>query len=167
MMKRLFLLSALAFVCSLLAATGCEESDACTAAGCGPSRLKLDTEGWAPGEYEIELRYTLGGDQAFVCTLSVDDPQASEHAGDDAGPSGYESTCRQTKGTSRSVQLYPSAHMGPAIEVFDAPDEVQLVLRTGDQTLFDDTITLEHETSYPNGPDCGACRSASMTLTLQ
>jgi len=50
--------------------------------------------------------------------------------------------------------------------VYDSPDEVQLVLRRDDEMLFDDTIELEHTTSYPNGRDCSACRSANMTLSL-
>lgn len=143
-----------------LLAAGCDGSTDCTAIGCASSRLTLDTEGWTPGEYEIEVRYTRGGDFTFECSFTV-----GEHAGADAGP--IQSTCRQTSGDDvRAVYLYPTPGTEPVLEVYDSPDEVELVLRRGDEQLFDDTIELEHTTSHPNGPDCGTCRSASMTLSL-
>jgi len=147
----------------LLMASGCSEPRSCTRIGCGGSRLTLDTDGWMPGEYEIELRYTLGGDHAFVCTFSVEDPQ---NAGGDAGADPIQSTCTQTVGTGRAVHLYPIPGMEPALAVHDTPDEVRFVLRSGGQMLFDDTIKLEYVESSPNGPGCGACRSGSMTLSL-
>lgn len=167
-MRRATLLGLLAAPFVVLAATACEETHACTAAGCGPSRLTIATEGWVPGEYQIEVRYTLGGEQAFECTFAVADSEDPGQRGDDAGAEdGIQSTCEQVVGTGRAVRLYPVPGMEPVIEVYDAPDAVQLVLRNGDRELFDDTIALDHVASYPNGPDCGACRSATMTVTLQ
>jgi hypothetical protein len=142
----------------LLTNAGCTEERSCTRIGCAASRLMLDTEGWAVGQYEIEVRYTLSGDIAFECTFDVGE-QAT-----DAGP--IQSTCRQTAGDTRTVELYPPSGMEPTLDVYDSPDEVRLILRSAGETLFDDTIALEHETSYPNGRDCAACRSANMTLSL-
>ena len=159
MMTRTRPVALTALVALALALAGCEEERACTLIGCAPSSLTLDTAGWEPGEYEIEVRYTAGGEIAFECTLELGQQVVA-----DAGP--IQSTCRQTAGDTRALELYPTTNTAPRLEVYDSPDEVRLVLRSDGETLFDDTIALEHEVSYPNGPHCGGCRSAEMTLTL-
>lgn len=162
--RALALLTLVAVV--LLAAVSACDNHLCTAIGCGPSELTLDTEGLPADEYEVEVRYSLGGEQAFVCTFRVGDADTAANGDDDAGPSGFTSTCRQTVGEGRAVDLYPS-ELNPTIFVYDSPDEVQLVVRNDAGTVFNDTITLEHVESNPNGPDCGSpCRTATMTIAL-
>jgi hypothetical protein len=134
-------------------------------ASCAASELTLDTQGLSPGEYQVEVRYSLGGDQAFACTFQV--PDADSAANADAAAASSISTCTQTVDEPRAVELYGSAEPNPTISIYDSPNQVRLAVRNADGTVLDDTITLEHVASYPNGPDCGSpCRTATMTIAL-
>jgi hypothetical protein len=89
--------------------------------------------------------------------------EESGFAEDDAGTIA-QPECEQVTGSDRSVILLAGGQ--PAIALADAPDSMQRVVRAADETIFDETITPDYEVSYPNGPDCGSCRSASQICAL-
>lgn len=145
---------------SLLAMSACEETQICTNIGCRANDYQLVRE-WSPGEYEVDVSYTLGGDVAFACTLHIE-----EGEDDDAGAfDNREGACTQTEGDPRAVALNV-LNGAVTLSIYDAPESFQLDVSRQGESLARDTVTPQYEVSYPNGPKCGECRSATMAIAL-
>lgn len=156
-----------AFALSLLvtsfAAVGCDESISCTAIGCGQSTFRLLSDDWQPGDYELEVSYSLSGEAAFRCPFRI---EASDGAGEDAGSDGDEPRCTQTLGTSRYIDFSVDAAGTPTIALLDAPPTLQLTLRRAGGLPREKTVTPHYDVEEINGPGCGECRTATEDVEL-
>jgi hypothetical protein len=133
--------------------------------GCRASDYQL-VHAWSAGDYEVEVSYALEGDIAFVCTLSLADADLD----DDGGGSGnQQGSCTQTQGDGSAVLLNVlNGGTTVLLSLYDAPEAFDLVLRRDGETLFEDTVTPDYETSHLAGrSECGACRQADMSIELE
>lgn len=165
MMKRSFLLVLAGASSIVLNASGCEEPETyCTLIGCTPSSFNLLQDDWAEGDYELEVSFRAPEDVTFLCEFRVaGDP--NDLIEDDAGVDAPSSRCRQTKGTQGgTVNVF--VYDGVRLEMYPDPATLQLELRRAGQTLFEDTLTPQYTESYPNGPDCGTCRTTDTDIEL-
>lgn len=141
----------------LLLASACDEAQVCTSAGCATSNYTL-TGAWTGGEYELEISYELGGHKSFVCAFDIGQGDAGTHTGN--------ATCDHSMGGGSTLDIFLDEDE-PTLHMYDAPDRFELELRKNDETLVRDYIvTPEYEALFPNGPDCGSCRAADMTILL-
>lgn len=49
----------------------------------------------------------------------------------------------------------------------DTPVDVHVSVREAGETIFDQTLDLSYETTYPTGPSCGAALGASRRIDLR
>lgn len=149
---------------SLSLAIGCKDDTSCTALPCAPSELRFVKDAWATGEYELDVSYSNEGDVSFRCSLRI--PTAGGN-NDDAGDTPNGPSCTQLTGSTRALDLFLESGE-PTLWMHDTPDAVQLELRHADQTLFEDALTLDYTTTFPNGTGaaCGRCNTASMNIEI-
>lgn len=163
--KQLPTLSVALALCSLaFGAIGCDDTNVCTLRGCSENQLRLAKDTWVPGEYELEVAYSLAGDVSFRCTFETNDA-ADRDAGADAGETPAEPSCVQLTGTQRSLRMSVESE-APFLHMWDSPESLQLTLRSADETLFEDTISPEYTESFPNGPGCGSCFTVSTSIEI-
>jgi hypothetical protein len=154
----------------LLTASACDETTSCTLIGCGPSNFTLVREDWPAGDYELEVSFTAGEEVAYLCDFRIagnpNDLLENDLLEDDAGADAPGGQCRQTKGAQRSL-VNVFVYDGVRLEMYDSPASLQLELRSAAETIFEDTITPQYITSYPNGSDCGpACQMTDTDIEL-
>lgn len=175
-----------------LASGGCDglfEEEGCTLVGCvnGASLSVARVGAWAGGEYSLEVqlgaqqhscRFTLPlppaarpneislAEQRLACT-PVLPPQSgpSESVVYRVDPPASVACPAADAGAGRTCG---SEHYRLSIGLDDSATDVGLRLSLGDTVLLDERRTLEYQTSYPNGPDCGGpCRFASLSFDVE
>lgn len=184
-----FVVTALA----VLASSGCDDpfgDRSCTLIGCanGAHLTVARVGAWAEGEHrlavqldarEYDCRFTLPlppearanevslPEQQLACTPEL----PSSFAG--VGAVVYRAYSPQTEGCPPDADASAGPGCGSgrytlSLHIGDLPASVALRLTLGDAVLLDEQRTLEYQTSYPNGPDCGGpCRTASLTFDVE
>lgn len=151
-------LPALVLLCCSLLSPACGDKDAtaCTQVGCGEGAdtatfvIPEPAAGWA-AEQEVTYRFFISWeDTEEICAGS---PSTGiwcdgEHSAVDPG----------TAGDGASVAL-------EALVLTTLPETVHLEIQREDETVVDQSFTLEPSVSYPNGPECPpACATWSGTV---
>lgn len=155
-MRRTLLTLALPAALGATALTGCEPQS-CTLVGCGPT-VVVTLQG--TDDSALSDLYT------YEIVLDVDGQTVSTACGT---PEGGELTCDELEGAADLGFLYVEYgqvyfELWPSEN--DLPEYVQMQVWSGDAQILDDTTTLRYEESFPNGEDCGACRSSSATFEI-
>lgn len=103
---------------------------------------------WQQGEYTLDL--TMDG-RKERCTFRIPSSVSSLSCG--AGVRVY---------FARNVDDFALRLLSDL-----APKALSLSLSLEGRSVLAESPTLTYEESYPNGPDCGVCRSASVELTVE
>jgi hypothetical protein len=176
-----------------VASGGCDdwfEEPGCTLIGCtnGASLTVARVAAWADGQYTLDVQvdalqhsclFTLPlppgarpneislREQQLDCTppLPVQNPFGSAAVYRVNAPTPRECPTGTDAGAGQSCS---SDRYRLSIGIEGAPAEIGLRLSVADTVLLDERRTLEYQTSYPNGPDCGGpCRTASLTFNVE
>lgn len=155
---------------ALATSLGCGEQQGkihdCTTRDCGPSvSLELEATHWAPGEYVIFIETTA---LSFECRFTRGMTGSGGQAGGPAEVAGMVHRCAQVSG--EPIEPSPALHGDENVSIDfieEYYDQLRIRVQRDGAVLLDDEVTPEYRTSYPNGPDCGACSNADpITLTV-
>ena len=126
----------------------------CPDVGCAPPlTLELKAEQWVAGEYVVTI---ADSERSLECRFE-------KRARD---TSGVVERCDQVSGDLTQSWVELSVHDDVTIHVMRPPKVVSVSVRRDEATLLDEKLTPKYVKSYPDGPDCAACVSATETLTL-
>lgn len=144
-------LALLGFFVAALLAVGCAgDSRVCTLIGCVEALdVAISSDDWVPGDYVVEVTPEDPMQTPTRCAVTLPvDTQLTEGA--------------QCTGPG---SMYVGEVLG--MEFLNSKTTpAQLTVTREGETLLDQRIDPVYDASYPNGPGCGACYSATETVTL-
>jgi hypothetical protein len=135
---------ALAVAVGALASAGCSQE--CGAAACLRG-VGVSLEGFAPGTYEVKIAVVTATAEAAplaTCTLT---------GGDAGGP---------------LLCASPEAHseLGNQVRIDDTSyDRIQVTVSSNGAQVTQQTFDVHYSSEEINGPGCGVCTSATLTVT--
>lgn len=157
---------ALASLAVLLVSCSEVEPQRCTAIGCGfPITLELEAADWLPGEYVVAI--TASG-STFECRFERGADGAGGQAGSANQPSGIVQHCDLVSGDATETWEEPEMYgdWNVTIDLKRESKQLSVSVHRDGTLLLEEELIPSYHTSYPNGPNCGACRSAREALTL-
>lgn len=120
---------------------GCSSSKYCTLVGCLPALTLEFSETLPPGKYTLVL---TSEDVSGRCDLELRTPTSWDYC------------------ESHSAQLSAGR-----LEIYDNYESYDVLLQDEwGQVVAQQSYRPEYRVSYPNGEDCGECRTATDTLMV-
>jgi len=143
----------------------CTEGHLCTAIGCGPPlSLELKAAHWVSGDYVVSIETSS---RTFECRFTRGIAGSGGQAGGPAEIPGLVRNCDQASGNPTEYTPEFSGDEDVSIDVAQHYEQLRIRVRRDGALLLDEELTPTYHKYYPNGPDCGECRSApTTTLTL-
>jgi len=143
----------------------CSESHVCTQIGCGPPlSLELKAAHWVSGEYVVSIETS---ERTFECRFTRGSSGSGGQAGAPAEIPGLVRDCDQVSGDPTEYTPEFDGDEDVNISIAQHYQQLRIRVRRDGATLLDEELTPKYHKYYPNGPDCGSCRSApATTLTL-
>ena len=144
-----------ALVVTLTGLAACEH--VCPVGGCLPGLVVGFDDSFTPGQtYDLTLSEVTTTPEvvAFMsCTYS---PGGSADGGAFVAP------------LLQCDSALPHSELGTVILIGSYPSQkIDIKVSSGATTLADKTFDVVFKTSTPDGPDCGSCTQAAVTMSLQ
>lgn len=153
-----------------LTLTGCEQDNLCTQMGCPyPVSIEVSAPAWPAGLYAFDFS---DAEREYFCTLDL--TTGGQGAGGAAGERqgltqfDFELPCELVSGPAAEDWERPELWFDKTllIDLKSAPAQLPLRVSYQNREVLKQQLTPSYKDSYPNGPDCGVCRSAKVAVSL-